>query len=137
MLAFLLNLSWNLCARTIASKKDSLSTDVSIMRKLNDPDKFNGSRYQDSKFMTTPLVQRLTERIDKKLVIVNGVSAGLVLSNSGSTYPAYFRIALSITGHFINKQKQFAKGVNKCPRAAATLVGVSHGRYISDYDLIS
>jgi hypothetical protein len=82
--------------------------------------------------MTTLVTQCLAERIDKELVIVNKVYPRPVLTNFGSTYPTQFRIALSIVGHFIKKQKQLAEGVRKYLHAAAALSGVSHGQYIGD-----
>ncbi|KAF5000925.1 hypothetical protein FGRMN_1382 [Fusarium graminum] len=105
------------------------------MKQLDDPNRFNKSRYHDSKLITTLIVERLAERMDKELVIVNEVSPGPVMTNLGSMYPAYFRITLAKARIFISQEKQLAKEVRKYLHAAATLGGVSHGQYISDYEL--
>ncbi|CAJ0555393.1 Ff.00g054580.m01.CDS01 [Fusarium sp. VM40] len=115
--------------------KKSLAPDVSIMSQLDSVDRFDKSRYQDSKLMTTLIVERLAQHVNKDLVILNEVSPGPALTNFGATYPAYFRIALSIAGHFINKDKQIANGVKNYLHAMAVVGQESHGQYISDYKL--
>ncbi|KAI6756041.1 hypothetical protein HG530_011777 [Fusarium avenaceum] len=112
-----------------------LAPDVSIMNQLDSVDRFDKSRYQDSKLMTTLIVERLAQHVNKDLVILNEVSPGPALTNFGATYPAYFRLALSIAGHFINKDKQIANGVKKYLHAMAIVGQESHGQYISDYKL--
>jgi NAD(P)-dependent dehydrogenase (short-subunit alcohol dehydrogenase family) len=116
------------------TKKPLLPGD-SIISQLDDVSRFDKSRYQDSKLLTTLVAERLAEHIDKNLVLLNEVSPGPVLTNFGSTYPAYFRIALSIAGHFINKEKQLAEGVRKYMHAFSVLGQESHGQYISDYKI--
>ncbi|KAG5659125.1 hypothetical protein KAF25_000327 [Fusarium avenaceum] len=112
-----------------------LAPDVSIMNQLDSVDRFDKSRYQDSKLMSTLIVERLAQHVNKDLVILNEVSPGPALTNFGATYPAYFRLALSIAGHFINKDKQIANGVKKYLHAMAVVGQESHGQYISDYKL--
>jgi NAD(P)-dependent dehydrogenase (short-subunit alcohol dehydrogenase family) len=116
-------------------EKKPLVPEVSVIKQLDDANRFDKNRYQDSKLVTTLVVERLAQRIDKDLVILNEVSPGPVLTNFGSTYPAYFRIALSIAGHFINKEKQLADGVKKYLHAVGTLGEESHGEYVSDYKI--
>ncbi|KAM0235128.1 hypothetical protein ACHAPO_005923 [Fusarium lateritium] len=117
--------------------KKSLAPRVSVMSQLDEVDRFDKTRYQDSKLMTTLVLERLAKQVNKDLVILNEVSPGPALTNFGATYPAYFRIALWIAGHFINKDKQIANGVNKYLHAMAIVGQESHGQYISDYKLTS
>jgi NAD(P)-dependent dehydrogenase (short-subunit alcohol dehydrogenase family) len=115
--------------------KRPLANGESIISQLDDVTRFDRNRYQDSKLMTTLVVERLALHIDKDLVLFNEVSPGPVLTNFGASYPAYFRFALSIAGHFINKEKQLAEGVRKYLHAFSVLGQESHGQYISDYKI--
>jgi NAD(P)-dependent dehydrogenase (short-subunit alcohol dehydrogenase family) len=113
--------------------KKPLSTKASIIKQLDDEKNFNKSRYQDSKLMGTMFVQRLALKVNNDLVVFNEVSPGPVLTNFGSTYPAYFRIGIAIIGHFVNKEKSLAEGTNKYLHAAGLAGKESHGEYVSDY----
>jgi NAD(P)-dependent dehydrogenase (short-subunit alcohol dehydrogenase family) len=115
--------------------KKPLATGVSVMNQLDDVNRFDKTRYQDSKLMATFVVERLAQHVNKDLVILNEVSPGPALTNFGATYPPYFRIALSIAGHFINKDKQIANGVKTYLHAIGVVGQESHGEYISNYKL--
>ncbi|KAH6693668.1 hypothetical protein F5X68DRAFT_248043 [Plectosphaerella plurivora] len=113
--------------------KKLLSLDEPIISQLDDPARFNSSRYQDSKLMSTMFVEQLAQRVDKSLVIFNEMTPGPVLTNFASSYPAYFRIGIAILGHFMNKTKSLVEGVNKYIHAIGVVGQETHGAYISDY----
>lgn len=115
--------------------KKALSSDQPIIGQFDDRVRFNRSRYQDSKLMSTMIVKQLARRIDRNLVILNEVSPGPVLTNFAHTYPAYFRVGIAIVGHFANKSNSLAQGVKRYLHAMALVGEESHGEYISDFKI--
>jgi NAD(P)-dependent dehydrogenase (short-subunit alcohol dehydrogenase family) len=113
--------------------KKPLSPDEPIIAQFDDPKRFNASRYQDSKLMSTMIVRQLAQRVDRSLVIFNEVSPGPVLTNFASSYPAYFRVGIAILGCIMSKTKSLAEGVNKYIHAVGVAGEETHGEYISDY----
>jgi NAD(P)-dependent dehydrogenase (short-subunit alcohol dehydrogenase family) len=113
--------------------KKPLSPGESIIAQLDDPKRFNASRYQDSKLMSTMLVGQLAQRVEKSFVIFNEVSPRRVLTNFASSYPGYIRVGIAILGCIMNKTKSLAEGVSKYIHAVAVAGEETHGAYISDY----
>jgi NAD(P)-dependent dehydrogenase (short-subunit alcohol dehydrogenase family) len=92
------------------------------------------SRYPDSKFLGTLIVQELAKKIDKSQVILNEVSPGQVATNFGHTLPWYLRGVLSLVV-LVMKGRPVAEAASTYFHAFAIVGEETHGKYLSDNEV--
>ncbi|KAH7305187.1 hypothetical protein B0I35DRAFT_483960 [Stachybotrys elegans] len=111
--------------------KKPIPFDSTVLGHFDDEKNFVGlSRYSDSKLLSTCFVKELATHVDKKMVIVNEVSPGPVLTNFGAKYPLLLRVVF--TAALALRARSLEAGANTYLHAVAVAGEESHGEYLSD-----
>ena len=88
-----------------------------------------GARYPDSKFLGTLFVRRLAKSVDRKKVVVNEVSPGMVKTGFGD-YPLWMRAMFGVI--LFVRARSPAEGAGTYAHALGVVGSESHGKYLSD-----
>jgi NAD(P)-dependent dehydrogenase (short-subunit alcohol dehydrogenase family) len=111
--------------------KSPISRETPILSHFDDPSKFNGmARYSDSKPLTTIFFRELAQHVDRKSVVVNEVSPGMVATDFGASYPFLMRAMFSVILGL--RARNLAEGVKTYLHALDVVGEESHGEYLSD-----
>ncbi|KAH7403773.1 short-chain dehydrogenase/reductase family protein [Cadophora sp. MPI-SDFR-AT-0126] len=114
----------------VLAKDNGISNGKDLLSYLDEERSFVAmKRYADSKLLVTMFVERLSQYVDPRLVVLNDVSPGMVRTGFGE-YPMWLRGMMAVL--FGLRARSPEEGAKTYLFASGVAGAESHGKYLSD-----